>query len=59
MCWQLKTGKLAQPLRAALSGSNASPSLFEVMVVLGKDETLARIDAAAAAHAAAGAAGPG
>lgn len=42
-------GKLAQPLRAALSGSNASPSLFEVMVVLGKDETLARIDDAATA----------
>ncbi|MEQ9488371.1 MAG: glutamate--tRNA ligase [Alphaproteobacteria bacterium] len=42
-------GKLAQPLRAALSGSNASPSLFEVMVVFGPEETLARIDAALAA----------
>ncbi len=42
-------GKLAQPLRAALSGSNASPSLFEVMVVFGKEETLARIDTALAA----------
>ena len=39
-------GKLAQPLRAALTGSNASPSLFEVMEVLGQDETLARIAAA-------------
>ena len=42
-------GKLAQPLRAALSGSNASPSLFEVMVVFGREETLQRIDAALAA----------
>ena len=38
-------GKFAQPLRAALTGSNASPSLFEVMVVLGREETLARIAA--------------
>ena len=30
----------AQPLRAALSGSTASPPIFEVMVVLGRDETL-------------------
>lgn len=39
-------GKLAQPLRAALTGSNASPSLFEVMEVLGRNETLVRIAAA-------------
>jgi glutamyl-tRNA synthetase len=38
-------GKLAQPLRAALTGSNASPSLFEVMEVLGREESLARIAA--------------
>lgn len=42
-------GKLAQPLRAALSGSNASPSLFEVMVIFGQEETLVRIDDAMAA----------
>jgi glutamyl-tRNA synthetase len=38
-----KLGKVAQPLRAALTGSNASPSLFEVMRILGRDETLARV----------------
>ena len=38
----LKFGKLAQPLRAALTGSDASPSLFEVAAVLGRDETLRR-----------------
>ncbi len=40
----LKLGKLAQPLRAALTGSTASPGLFEVMAVLGRDETLARLE---------------
>ena len=40
----LKFGKIAQPLRAALSGSTASPGIFEVMVVLGQDETVARLD---------------
>lgn len=40
----VKLGKVAQPLRAALSGSNVSPGVFEVMVVLGKDESLGRID---------------
>ena len=39
----LKLGKLAQPLRAALTGSTASPGLFEVMSVLGRDEVLARL----------------
>ncbi len=39
----LGLGKLAQPLRAALTGSNASPSLFEVMAVFGREETLERI----------------
>jgi glutamyl-tRNA synthetase len=37
-----KLGKVAQPLRAALCGSTVSPSIFEVMEVLGKDESLAR-----------------
>ena len=40
-----KLGDIAQPLRAALTGSNASPSLFEVMEILGPDETKARIEA--------------
>ena len=39
---ELKLGKLAQPLRAALTGSDASPSLFEVAAILGRAETLAR-----------------
>jgi glutamyl-tRNA synthetase len=39
----VKLGDVAQPLRAALTGSRASPGIFEVMVVLGRAETLARI----------------
>ncbi|WP_339778935.1 glutamate--tRNA ligase [uncultured Thalassospira sp.] len=39
----LKLGKVAQPLRAALTGSNSSPGIFEVMQVLGKPETLNRL----------------
>jgi len=37
-----RLGKVAQPLRAALCGSTVSPSIFEIMEVLGKDESLAR-----------------
>jgi glutamyl-tRNA synthetase len=40
-------GKLAQPLRAALTGRTVSPGLFEVMVALGRDEVLCRIEDAA------------
>jgi glutamyl-tRNA synthetase len=39
----LKLGKIAQPLRAALTGRTASPGIFEVLVVLGRAESLARI----------------
>lgn len=39
----LKLGKLAQPLRAALTGKNVSPSVFEIMHVFGKDKTLERL----------------
>ena len=39
-----KLGKIAQPLRAALAGSSVSPPIFEVMEVLGRDETLGRIE---------------
>jgi glutamyl-tRNA synthetase len=39
----LKLGKVAQPLRAALTGRTVSPGVFEVMVLIGKDETLARL----------------
>ncbi|HVH81113.1 MAG TPA: glutamate--tRNA ligase, partial [Stellaceae bacterium] len=43
----VKLGAVAQPLRAALTGSLASPGIFEVMEVLGRDETLARLADAA------------
>ncbi len=43
---ELKLGQVAQPLRAALTGSNVSPGIFEIMVVLGRDETLARLEQA-------------
>ena len=39
----LKLGKVAQPLRAALSGRAVSPPVFDMMAVLGKAEALARI----------------
>ena len=39
----IKLGEAAQPLRAALTGSHASPGIFEVMAILGRDESLARI----------------
>ncbi len=39
----LKLGKVAQPLRAALTGSTVSPPVFDVMAVIGKAEALARI----------------
>ncbi|TDQ77727.1 glutamyl-tRNA synthetase [Dongia mobilis] len=39
----LKLGAVAQPLRAALTGSTQSPPIFEVMEILGKAESLGRI----------------
>jgi glutamyl-tRNA synthetase len=36
-------GKLAGPLRAALSGRAVAPSVFDMMLVLGREETLARL----------------
>jgi glutamyl-tRNA synthetase len=38
-----KLGSMAQPLRAALTGSVASPGIFIVMEILGREETLGRI----------------
>jgi glutamyl-tRNA synthetase len=38
-----KLGKVAQPLRAALTGKLVSPPVFDVMAVLGREEALARI----------------
>ncbi|GLK75595.1 glutamate--tRNA ligase [Methylopila jiangsuensis] len=40
---QVKLGALAQPLRAALTGRKTSPGIFDVLVALGRDESLARI----------------
>jgi glutamyl-tRNA synthetase len=39
----LKLGAVAQPLRAALTGRTTSPGVFDVLAVLGRDESLARI----------------
>ena len=47
----LGLGKLAQPLRAALTGQTTSPGIFDVLVLLGRDESLARIAAQASASA--------
>jgi glutamyl-tRNA synthetase len=39
----VKLGSVAQPLRAALTGRTTSPPIFEVLAVLGKDESLGRL----------------
>ena len=41
----MKMGQLAQPVRVALTGRTASPGLFEVMDVLGRERTLLRLQA--------------
>ena len=43
----LGLGKLAQPLRAALTGQTTSPGIFDVLALLGREESLARINAQA------------
>ncbi|NNK67040.1 MAG: glutamate--tRNA ligase [Rhodobacteraceae bacterium] len=40
----LKLGKLAAPLRAALAGRSVTPSVFDMMLVLGREETIARLE---------------
>ncbi|HVJ33464.1 MAG TPA: glutamate--tRNA ligase [Terriglobia bacterium] len=40
----IKLGQVAQPLRAALTGAATSPGLFDVMEVLGRDESLGRLN---------------
>ncbi|WP_176249311.1 MULTISPECIES: glutamate--tRNA ligase [unclassified Sulfitobacter] len=42
-----KFGKLAGPLRSALAGRTATPSVFDMMLILGRDESLARLQDAA------------
>ncbi len=44
---ELSFGKLAAPLRAALAGRSATPSVFDMMLVLGRDESVARLEDAA------------
>ena len=39
----IKLGKVAQPLRAALTGRSTSPPVFDVLAVLGREESLARL----------------
>ena len=39
----LKLGKLVQPLRAVLTGKTVSPSVFEILHILGKDKSLKRL----------------
>jgi len=41
-------GKIAQPMKVVLSGTTKSPSTFDMMVAIGRDETLARMADAAA-----------
>ncbi|MEC8172783.1 MAG: glutamate--tRNA ligase, partial [Pseudomonadota bacterium] len=41
---ELGFGKLAQPLRVALTGSTVSPGIFDVMTILGRTETLRRLE---------------
>ena len=43
---ELKLGKIAQPLRVALTGGPVSPSIDETLELLGRERSLARIDAA-------------
>jgi glutamyl-tRNA synthetase len=40
----LGLGKIAQPMKVVLSGTTKSPSTFDMMVAIGRDETLARIN---------------
>ena len=39
----VKLGKVAQPMRAALTGRTASPGIFDVLAILGPDESLGRL----------------
>jgi glutamyl-tRNA synthetase len=43
-----KPGKVYQPIRVAITGSSVSPGIFESLAALGREESLARIDAAVA-----------
>jgi glutamyl-tRNA synthetase len=45
---EVKPGRLYQPIRVAITGSTISPGIFESVAVLGREESLARIDSAIA-----------
>jgi len=45
--FELKPGKLYQPIRVAITGSSVSPGIFESLSVLGRERSLERIEAAA------------
>ena len=47
---QVKAKELFQPLRVALTGTTVSPGIFETVALLGREETLARLDAAPGAR---------
>jgi glutamyl-tRNA synthetase len=47
----LQLGKLAQPVRVALTGTTVSPGIYEVLAVLGKERSLKRLKAALASIA--------
>ena len=44
--YQLPMGKLAQPVRVALTGNTVSPGIHDVIAVLGKERTIARLERA-------------
>jgi glutamyl-tRNA synthetase len=44
--FEIKLGKIAQPVRVALTGTSVSPGIFEVVAVLGKERVLPRLKAA-------------
>ena len=41
---RVKPGEVYQPLRVAISGTTVSPGIFESVALLGREETLRRID---------------
>jgi len=44
--FEIKLGKIAQPVRIALTGTRVSPGIFEIIGVLGRERVLARLDKA-------------
>ena len=44
--FQIKLGKIAQPVRVALTGTSVSPGIFEIITVLGQARVVARLEKA-------------